>query len=173
VTTWTQIATASAPSSDMFDFPSLDFSGYSVAQVVLSGATVTSDGSSLLVSFYVGGVRIVTGYRFGLTATSSAGTLNNDGDTSAIHWIPASNDANWTIGNATGEGFDSIITIDAPTSTALYKKAQFYSIATGPTGVVLASHGTALMENAGAIDGLRIAGSSAITAGTVRILGMA
>jgi hypothetical protein len=48
----------------------------------------------------------------------------------------------------------------------------YESVQIGPTGNAIGGHGAGVMENAGAIDGIKIGGTSSLTAGKVRILGL-
>lgn len=170
---WTLIASLDTPSSGAFTFTSLTLSSYGVIQIICSGITVTTDGTDVRLTFYVSGSEVVTGYRWGSKSVSSGGTANNDGDTSDPSILLNSNDANWDVGNASTKSLGAIITVDAPASTALHKKAEIEAVMVGPTGNVLINSGVGVMENAGAIDGIKISGSSNLTAGKVRILGLA
>lgn len=174
MTTWTTISSLDAPSGGLFDFPSLTLTGYQVLQVVCAGITVTTDGTDVFMRFYVSGSKVTTGYRWGLISERSTGTGNvADGDTSAGGILLVSNDVNNDVGNDVGEGFSALIMVDNPLSTALYKKATFQAVSTNNSANVVNHSGEGVMENAGAIDGLSIEGSSNLTAGKVRILGMA
>jgi hypothetical protein len=173
VTTWTLIDSKDAPASNVFDFPSLTFTGYEVVQVICSGIVVTTDATDIALTLYVASVEITANYRWGMNGVASGGGTVDDGDVSDPAILLTSNNANWDVGNASGEGFDCLIQIDQPLSSTLYKKVGFSTIATGPTGVVYAQQGIGLMENTGAITGLKIAGTSNLTAGKVRILGLA
>lgn len=173
MTTWTQIASLDAPTTGAFDFPSLDFTGYQLVQVVCAGITVTTDGTNLFLRYYVASAEVTTGYRWGMQSISTTPAVNDDGSTSAGGILLVSNDVNWNVGNAAGEGFGGIITIDNPTSTALYKKARFEVAFRGPSNLI-AMNGGGILENTGAVMGLKITEAGAgITAGTVRVLGLA
>lgn len=173
MTTWTQIDSKTAPSAGVFDFSSLTLTGYEVIQIVCSGITVTTDGTDVALTFYVGGSEIVTGYRWGQQAVASTTGNVEDGDASDPSILLNSNNATQDTGNAAGESFSCLITVDAPTSTALHKKAEYETVQSRPDSETEAQLGIGLMENAGAINGLKISGSSALTAGHVRILGLA
>jgi hypothetical protein len=173
VTTWTQIDSLDAPTAGVFDFPSLTLTGYTAIQIVASGVTVTTDGTDPRLTFYVAAAEIVTGYRWGMQSASSGAAGNDDGAPADANIRLCSNDANWDVGNAAGEAFGCVITVDDPLSTALYKKAFWEVAYTGPTGVTITANGGGIMENAGAIDGLKLSGSSNLTAGKVRVLGLA
>jgi hypothetical protein len=171
VSVWTLIDSKDAPVTGVFDFAALTLTGYTVLEIHCSGLTVTNDATNILLTFYVAGAEITAGYRWGMDTVSSAGANNADGDASDPAIMLHSNDANWNVGNAAGEGFDASIRVDAPTSAVLYKRAQFECAFTGPTGVAIGVDGIGLMDNAGAITGLKISGSSALLTGMVHILG--
>lgn len=173
MTTWTTVSSLDAPSAGVFDFPSLTLTGYQVLQVVISGVTVTTDGTDMVITFYVGGSEISTGYRWGCQAASSDASGADDGDAAAGGVLLVSNNANLDVGNDVGEGFGALVIVDNPLSTALHKKATYQSVATSPAGKIIMTIGEGLMENTGAIGGLKVWGSSALTAGKVRVLGMA
>ena len=173
MTTWTEIDRLTAPTAGVFDFPSLTLTGYEVIQIVVSGVTVTTDGTDVKLTFYVGGSEIVTGYRWGQQAVASTTGNTEDGDTSDPSILLNSNNATQDTGNAAGEGFACMITVDAPLSTALYKKAEYETVNSRTDSETEVQLGIGLMENAGAIGGLKISGSSSLTAGHVRILGLA
>lgn len=169
---WTLISSLDTPSSGVFDFPSLTLTGYSVLEIICSGITVTTDGTDPKLTFYVGGSEVVTGYRWADRAVSASLSGIADGQTSSTSILLGSNDAAWDVGNAATESFGARIVVDNPLSTALYKKVTFESWMVSPAGNPLAHDGAGLMENAGAIGGLKISGTSNLTAGKVRILGL-
>jgi hypothetical protein len=171
---WVEIDRKNAPASNMFDFSSLTLTGYEVIQVIASGITVTTDATDINLTFYVGGAEQTgaTTYRWLQYASSTGGTGNLDGDASDPSIRLNSNDANFDVGNAAEKAFSSIITIDKPTNTAIHKRAAFVSSMTGPTGNAIVQQGLGVMANAGAIDGLKISGTSNLTAGAVIILGL-
>ena len=173
MTTWTEIDRLDTPTSGAFDFPSLTLTGYEVIQIICSGITVTTDGTDPRLTFYVSAAEVVTGYRRGTQTATSGGSTLDEGTTSDTSIRLVADDAGFDVGNAAGEAFSSIIVVDAPLSTALYKKAEFQSVFTTPAGSAASTSGVGLMENAGAIDGLKIGGTSNLTAGKVRILGLA
>lgn len=169
---WTLIDGLDAPTSGTFIFSPLDLSGYDIVQIILSGIRVTTDGTLVRITFYVGGVEITSGYRWGVQGISASGTAVTDGDTSDPSILLGSDDSGFTVGNAATESFGAIITLDNPLSTALYKKASFESWYINTGGQPHAHSGAGIMENAGAINGLKVLGSSNLTAGKVRILGL-
>lgn len=170
---WDLIDSLDAPTAGVFTFDPLDFTGYSIAQIVLEGITVTTDGTDPSLTFYVGGVEITAGYRWATSGSLAGGADLDDGDTSDPAILLCSNNAGRDVGNAAGEGYDCIITVDEPLNTSHYKKARFEAVMTTGTGVILPQIGTGIMENTGAIDGLKIKGTSDLTAGKVRVLGWA
>ena len=172
---WVEIAAADAPASNVFDFPSLTLTGYSVLQVVCSGIRVTTDATDLALQFYVSAALVTTGYRWGNQSLHSSTSLVglDDGDTSDPSILLCSNNVDWDVGNAAEESFGGVLMVDAPLSTALYKRVEIEAVMAGPAGRLNVVSGIGLMENAGAIDGLKISGSSNLTAGKVRVLGLA
>jgi hypothetical protein len=101
---WTPIASASAPTGGVFDFPSLTLTGVEVLQIVASGLTVTTDASLIALTWYIGGSEIVTAYRWGHGALQSgSATALQDNDTAALLIRPGPDDANWEVGNAAEE----------------------------------------------------------------------
>jgi hypothetical protein len=169
---WTLIDSKNAPTAGVFTFSPLTLTGYDVVQIVMSGITVTTDGTDIYLTFYVAGSEVTSGYRWGSLAASSGGSYTNVGDASDPQIVLGHITANWDTGNASTKSFGGIVTVDAPMSTALHKRTGGHVFAVGPTGNVVSHHCTGLMENAGAINGLKISGSSALTAGKVRILGL-
>lgn len=171
---WDVIATLDAPTSGTFIFTSLTLTGYSILQIRGYGIAVTTDGTDTRVTFYVSSSEVTSGYAWCNQQISSSASPNNDGASSSqTSGLLVSNDANWDIGNAAGEGGFFVINVDQPGSTSLYKRARLHHVATGPTGNVIHTFGHCLLTNAGAIDGVKIGGTSNLTAGKVRLLGLA
>jgi hypothetical protein len=81
--------------------------------------------------------------------------------------------ANWDTGNDTGEGFDGLLELDQPNSTTLNKRVSWEVVYTNVNGAVIANAGNGILQNTGATDGLKISGTNNLTAGHVRILGLA
>lgn len=169
---WTLISSLDAPTAGVFDFPSPTLTGYTMLWVVCSGITVTDDDSKVRMQFYVSGSAVTTGYRWAAKGVSSSGVTVDDGDASDPSICLGSDNASWGVGNASTESFSASIFADAPLSTALHKKASFEASIISPAGNSLALSGIGIMENAGAIGGLKIFGSSNLTAGKVRLLGV-
>lgn len=174
MTTWTEIARLDSPTAGTFDFTSLTLSSYPVVQVVMAGITAAAGATIVSIRFYVGGSEISgTAYRWGLHADVTSGTGNTDGATGAAAGSLMSDDVGWRLGNAAGVGFGGIVTLDMTTSTALHKKGTVDVVYTNDAGSGTGNAGVMVMENAGAIDGIKISGTSNLTAGHVRILGIA
>jgi hypothetical protein len=79
----------------------------------------------------------------------------------------------WDGGNAAAKSFGCTITLPTPLSTALHKRVFAEAWQIGPTGNAIGTHVPGIMANAGAITGIKLAGTSNLTAGKVRILGLA
>lgn len=173
MTTWTQLASLDAPSAGAFDFPSITFTGYSVVQIVMSGITVTSDGTSMLFQFYVSSALVTSaGYRWVVRTAQNAAIVGDAGSSQTSIGL-CSNDAGETVGNDTGEAFNGIITLDNVLSATTSKKMEFEVAMTNPAGSGQFGSGVGVMDGTGAIDGFKLTGSSNLTAGKVRVLGMA
>lgn len=170
---WDVISTLDSPTSGTFIFTSLSLGAYSVLQIKAYGLTVTTDGTDTRVTFYVGGSEVTSTYRWATQQISSGGTSNNDGLSAQASMLVVSNDANWDFGNDTGEGGAFTMNVDNPASTSLHKRAGFETWGTGPTGNVVYTVGGGILGNTGAIDGVKIGGTSNLTAGKVRLLGLA
>lgn len=170
---WDIIATLDSPSSGTFIFTGLSLSGYSILQIKGYGITVTTDGTDLRFTFYVSSSEVTSGYRWCTQQISSSATANNDGASAQASALLVSNDANWDVGNASTKAGGFTCTVDRPGSSSLYKRGGFETWATGPTGNVIHTVGTGVMANTGAIDGIKIGGTSNLTAGKVRLLGLA
>ena len=177
---WVPIASLDAPSSGVFDFPTLTLTGYTVLQIVGSGITVTTDGTAVRLTCYVGGSEITgTSYRWGAdsvrssTAVGAPPAAAQDGSTTGAAFALNSDDTNYTVGNASNEQLAFIAYLDTPLSTALYKRFACQSVLVNTSGNVNAGHIGGHFENTGAVGGVKIAGSSDLTAGKVRIMGLA
>ena len=173
MSTWTQIASLDAPSGGVFDFPSITFTGYILVEVIISGVTVTTDGTSITLQFYSGGGLITSaGYRWDVLAETSAAETH-DGATASTSIGLTSNNASETVGNATGEAFNAILLIDVPLSSALTKRYESEIAFTDQAGSVNVGNGVGAMDGTGALEGFKLSGSSNLTAGRVRVLGLA
>lgn len=175
MSTWTQITSMDAPSSNVFAMTGLTLSSYSAIQIVCAGITVATDATDIALTFYVSSSEVTSGYRWGIQGighVSGSASALVDGSTSAAGILLVSDNANWDVGNAATEHFGCLIEVDQPTGS-LHKRAKFESILVGPTGGELLEYGVGVMENTGAIDGIKISGTSNLTAGKVRVLGIA
>lgn len=175
MTTWTQIASMDAPSSNVFAFTGLTLTGYTKLQIVCAGIATGTDATDIKVTLYTGGSEQTgaTDYRWGMETISDAASEIDDGDTSDPAALITSNDAGRDVGNASGEGFDALIEIDQPNSTAFHKRLHTETLSTEPGGALVAGAGVGVLQITGATDGIKISGSANLTAGKVRILGLA
>jgi hypothetical protein len=169
---WAVIDSLNSPTAGAFTFASLTLTGYKVIQVRGTGITVTTDGTDPRLTLYVSGSEVTSTYTWGTMISSTGGTGNADQASAQASILLVSNDANWDVGNASTKACGFALTIDAPVSTALHKKVGIDLWAIGPTGNAIAARAIGQMDNAGAITGLKIGGTSNLTAGKVRILGL-
>lgn len=167
---WESITSLAGPTAGIFDLPSLNLGPYKAVQLMLSGVTVTTDGTDLRLTMYVG-TEVVGNYHWAVLPNSTGGTANSDSSTSSVAVFLNSITAAWDTGNAAQEAFGATITVDAPTS-ALQKKVSYEAYHVGPTGNAINGKGVGLMENTGAITGFKVAGSSSLLTGRLDLLGL-
>ncbi len=170
---WAVVSTLDSPTSGTFIFTGLTLSTYKCVQLRMAGITVTTDGTDVRVTWYVGGSEVTSTYSWLGMAQSSGGTANADQAASQASALLVANDANWDTGNAGTKSFGAVVTLHSPASTALYKRSQSIASHVGPTTNVIVSTFCQQMDNAGAVDGVKVGGTSNLTAGKVRILGLA
>jgi hypothetical protein len=85
-----------------------------------------------------------------------------------------SNDLNWDVGNAASEGFGFIATFDSPAPTSLAKADVVRGgLHGGRREPSTRRKGSGAQNGTGAIGGFKVKGTSNLTAGKVRILGLA
>lgn len=166
---WTSVASLSSPTAGAFTFTGLSLSGVKILQIRLSRIRVTNDGTDVRLTMYVAGVEIVATYEWSGRPVSTSAAFNADSGTSAASVVMMSNDSNWDVGNAAAESCGGRITIANPGSTALHKRVQAQLVHIGPTGNAIRSAWAGLMANAGAIDGVKIGGTSNLVSGHVRL----
>lgn len=166
------IASLDAPTSGAFDLTGLSLSSYKVIQIYGIGITVTTDGTDLKLRFYVGGVEQTSGYQWAMFQTSSGGTNTDDKASSQDAIWLCSDNSGVDVGNAAGKSAGFVCTVDYPGDTALYKKVTFAHTAIAPGNSAIISPGAGLLANAGAIDGIKIFGSSNLLSGYLRLLAL-
>jgi hypothetical protein len=171
---WAIITTMDAPSSNVFAMTGLTLTTYKKLCLEMSGVTVTTDGTDIRLTFFVSGSEITgTSYQWQVSPASSGNSVDPDELTGAANILLVQNNANWDVGNAAAKSFSGRVYIDSPASTALHKRTSSHVSAIGPTGNTIVSQGSGVMLNAGAIDGVKLSGTSNLTAGKVRLLGLA
>jgi hypothetical protein len=170
---WAVIDSLASPTAGAFDFPALTLTGYKVIRVMMSAITVTTDGTDVRLTFYVGGSEITgTAYRWVVRAVSTSASGSTTQASGAASILLVSSASNFDVGNASTKAFAGEITVGDPTNTSRYKHAHSEVFGIGPTGNAIHTSGAGLMENAGAISGLKIGGTSNLVAGKVRVLGL-
>lgn len=171
---WDIISTLNAPTSGAFTFTGLSLSGRRVLSIELDGIRVTTDGTDIRLTFYVSGSEITTNsYEWQVDPFSSSGSTDPDELTATNGILLTQNSTNWDVGNAATKSFSGRVFVFNPGSTTKYKRTSSLCSAIGPTTNVIQSQGSGMLLNAGAIDGLKLGGTSNLTAGTVRLLGIA
>ncbi len=169
---WSLIVSLDAPSAGAFSFTGLSLGTYKRIRVEILGVTVTTDGTDVGIQTSHGSGFVTTNYLWALNAESSSNTANADTNTGQGDGRLMGNDANWDTGNAATKGMQAIVDICDPGDTAAYKLMCFRSMGVGPTGNSIVNSGMAYVANAGAIDGIKVLGSSNLINGFVRIWGM-
>ncbi len=171
---WALIASMSAPVSNEFAFTGLSLSTYKEIRIDIAGVTVTTDNTVMNLRLSVAGSEVTANYRYYVRHSSTSGTtpvirssasdgeIQFDGSTSA-----------WTVGNAAAFSFNGSIALRNPGSATLYKQGLVSLHYVATTGNAIMAEGPIMMDNAGAITGLRLYGSSALLVGDVRIYGRA
>lgn len=171
---WDIVSTLDSPTSGTFIFTGLSLSTYKQIRVEISAVTVTTDGTDVQVTFYVSSSEVTgTSYAWLVRTQSTGASSLSDSAASAASCLLCSNDANWDTGNASTKSFYAWLQVDSPGSTALYKRVVGHGGHGGPTGNYISSPIAGIMTDAGAIDGVKVSGTSNLTAGKVRILGLA
>jgi len=169
---WALIDSVSAPTSGALALTGLDLSAYTTVRMILSGITVTSDDSEVKLTFYTGGSEVTSGYRFRLQGLSSSGSSDttDSQSTSAIYLNSTS--ANWGVGNAATKSFGGDYTAFGLASSTLHKLVSGQAVAIGPSDSLVTFQSAGALNNAGVVDGVRVSGSSNLTAGSLTLLGM-
>ena len=167
----TVIAALSAPTSNEFNFSGLSLGSYAKVVLILEDVSVTTDDSSLTLTFLVAGTEVTTGYRYDNRTYSSSNSTDSQSSAAAAGILLTDNTANWKIGNGSNKSYSGEVTVFGPGSTAKHKQCRFQSNVIFTSGNMGAIFGGGIMENVGAITGFRIVGSSNITAGKVTLVG--
>lgn len=171
---FSRLAEQDAPSSGVFDFPSLSLTDVRVLQVILSGVTVTTDGTRMRATFYIGGSEITgTSYRYAmeLNPQDGAAGATDAGISQAAGYLHSATSA-YQATNATSRSYNGILWVDEPLSTALHKRCRWRASFGSVDNSMVAGVGAFICENTGALEGIKIQGSSAFIGGHCRILGL-
>ena len=167
---WDLIGKLDAPISAEFDFPRLFLVPYRAVEIHMAGVTVTTNATNIHLNYYVAGTEITAGYRWTadlIAASGSTGETASNSDSKIVL-----NTTGSPVGNASTKAFSGNVSITFPSSSALYKKCNFQTSYTIATATMASIAGAGIMDNAGAIDGIKISGDSDLTAGRVRLIGI-
>lgn len=170
---WDVVTSTTSLTSGAFVLTGLSLSTYKSILIQISAVTVTTDGTDCRITFYVSGSEVTSTYTWAIQSQSTGGTGNSDSASSQASCLLCSNDANWDTGNASTKSFYAWVQVDSPGSTALHKRVVVHAAHIGPTGNAVSGGLDGYMGNAGAIDGIKVGGTSNLTAGKVTILGLA
>lgn len=165
----TLLSTVTASSSATVDIETTFSSTYDAYIIVVSGMTPSTSGVNLLSRFKVAGSYV------------TSATYDNHIDTSSVTdganlYSSTINTSDLRIAsgleNVSTDSFDFTLHIHTPSSTAFYKK--IYWLGASNSGVDLRRHdGIGMLENAGAVTGVRfLASSGNIATGKFRLYGI-
>lgn len=169
------IATADSPTAGVFDFPSLSLGSYRHLEIVLAGVTVTSNNTRIQLTYYIGGSEITgTAYRYAHELnTQDSAAANQQGAISQAAGFLQISTAGYTSIDTAARAFNALIRIEEPLSTAHHKLARVRAPFGSSSNSLVGSIGAFICENTGAVQGVKIQGSSAFTAGQCRVLAVA
>jgi hypothetical protein len=161
-----------SPTAGVFDFPSLSLTSYKIVRLELSDITVTSDGTDVGFTFYIGGVEITANYFWSNNSQNSNSSFLNDSASGSAFILLCSNNSGFDTGNAATESFCATVDVHDPTGSA-YRRCSYLSnqISPNPHGTFAVGGGG--LANTGDIDGFKVKGTSNLVAGKVRVLGLA
>jgi hypothetical protein len=172
---WAEVTRTSTVSAGAISLTGLTLTSYVAVRFVLTGITTGTDDTTVQLRFYVGGSEISTGYTWG--GSRGATVLNGFSETRVNNADDAfaltrEGTATGNLGNDVTEALHAVVTLFAPTGS-LYKLAY---VDAGYTQAASASAVSSLvggrLGNTGAIDGIKLYGSSNLTAGTIIVLGL-
>jgi hypothetical protein len=170
---WTLIQHISAPTSNIIDFTGLSLSGYQRAVLLIDGLTVGTDGVSVLLRLSTAATLRTTGYRWRTDSDSSGGTgvTGNSASDTSIRLADATS-SNFGVGNGANKSYAGKLEISNLGAT-LHKLVTIDGASIGPTGNMVRQVGAGILEQTGAIDGIRILLSTGtMTAGKASLYGL-
>jgi hypothetical protein len=167
---WEELGRSSTIASGAITVSGLTLTDMVAIRVLLLGLTVTTDDSTVLLRFLVSGSEVSTGYRWALRRNEPAGGATT-GSTSDSSIQLADVTATQGVGNASTESFGALLTVPGPASS-LFKTARGQSTYLQPDASATSAFVGGLLENTGPITGVKVFGSSDLTAGQVIVLGL-
>jgi hypothetical protein len=168
---WGEVARQESLSSGKLNVSGLDLSGITALRLFINGVTVTTDDSTIKLTFIIAGSEITANYAWE-HERFIGGSVNPTGSTSDSSIALTATAATHGVGNASTESFGAVVTIHAPTGTQ-HKKCFYRSWWLRPDGTgAEATVGGGQLANSGAITGFVVSGSSDLTGGNVIVLGV-
>lgn len=170
---YTVISHKTAPTSDAFDFASIDLTGYADVQLILNGLVVGTDDADILITVDIGGTEIAAAYRIAGYTTSSSAATETATSTSQANISLNDQTTGWGVGNAAGESFAGIACIrNAMISVA--KILQAHTTRVFPSGNSGSEPTAGQLNNTGTLDGLNVTVSTGtLMSGTATLVGIA
>jgi hypothetical protein len=167
------IARLTAPSSDMLSFTGLDLTSYRMVTLLVWGLTVGTDDASVWLRVSQGGSFLsgASDYSYVLSTGVTSGSTETEASNAAAKIALTDDSANFSVGNAAGEGFITRIEIVNRESGEPHY-LTFNGAHTGPTGSGMMTNGEGVVNSSTALDGLRILLSTGtMTAGKAVLIG--
>lgn len=162
------IAYQASPSSNIFDFQGISFSGYQRAILYLDEITVDTANTQIILQFYIAGSLITSNsynwlFSFAQSATgATAGEVAGASNIRLTTWADTGSNLTW----------NGVVHICAP-EVGVNKLAHFGGAFVMDNGSVAETTGVGSLANTGSITGLKVSGSGGlITGGRAMILGL-
>lgn len=162
-----------APTSNVFNFTSIDFSLYRFCLLFLNSLVVDTDGTDILLRVRQSGSLLngASDYAFAQSCLTSGGSSEAEVDSANDSIILNDLAAGFGVGNAAGESFCARIEM-LNLNGGKRPSFQFYSAYDLPSGNFCQGSGTGQVLNTTACDGLNISASGGlITSGIATLVG--
>lgn len=163
------LAYEGAPTSNVFDMTGLSFTGYQRAILYLDEITVDTANTLIILQFYISGSGLITSstydWSFSFEASGSTPAPGSIAGTSSIRlasYADSGSNISW----------NAAVHICSP-ATSVNKLVHHDGAFMQSDGTVVETTGSGGLANTGAIDGIKISGSSGlITGGRAMLVGL-
>lgn len=161
----------SSVSSGVLEVTGLTLTDYCEVIVVLEDVTFSVAAAPLL-TCYVAGSEVVTGYYYGHRSISSGANTETQGaaNAAAVTLLDTTSSGPWYPATGADDCYSGEVTFITPTS-GNHKCFRFWGISSnGSTGATVDTDGGGVLRNTGSIDGFKLAATT-ISAGRMVVLG--